>query len=137
MATRSASSASAMAGCAVDRAARLELRDAGPQALLGPCGLLRRRGGLLLDAVDALGEPAAGEALRRPGAVALDPDGGERRVRVTEGELAHLLRGDPLAPEVLATRTVGVVDEDLEPVLALPGPQERDGMADVTDPLQG
>ena len=59
------------------------------------------------------------------------------RVRVTEGELADLLRGDPLAAEVLATRTVGVVDEDLEPVLALSGSQERDGMADVTDPLQG
>ena len=59
------------------------------------------------------------------------------RVRVTEGELAHLLGGDPLATQVLAARTVGVVDEDLEPVLALPGSQERDGVADVTDPLQG
>jgi hypothetical protein len=91
----------------------------------------------VLDAVDALGEAAAGEVLRRLRPVALDPDRGERRVRVTEGELAHLLGGDPLATEVLAARTVGVVDEDLETVLPLSGPQQRDGMPDVTDPLQG
>ena len=91
MATRSASSASAMAGRAVDRTTCLELRDASAEALLGPRGLLGGRGSFLLDAVDAPAQPAAGEALRRPGAVALDPHRGERRVRVAEGELPHLL----------------------------------------------
>ena len=57
-------------------------------------------------------------------------------VRVAEGELAHLLRGDPLAAQVLAARAERVVDEDLEAVLALPGPEERDGVADVADALQ-
>ncbi len=57
-------------------------------------------------------------------------------VPIAEGELAHLLGGDPLAAEVLATRTERVVDEDLEAVCALPSAEERDGVADVADALQ-
>jgi hypothetical protein len=74
--------------------------------------------------------------LRRPGSVPLDPDGRERAVGVAEGELAYLLGGDPLAAQVLATRTERVIDEDLETVLALPRSQQRDGVADVADALE-
>ena len=136
MATRSASSASAMSRCAIDRAVRLGRAIRARRRCSVRAACLASGGGLLLDAVDALAEPAAGEVLRRPGAVSLDPDSGERTVRVPEGDLAHLLRREPLAPQMPAARSVRVVDEDLQPVLPLSGPQERDGVADVTDPLQ-
>jgi hypothetical protein len=38
---------------------------------------------------------------------------------------------------VLAARAERVVHQDLETVLPFPGPEERDGVADVADSLQG
>jgi len=49
--------------------------------------------------------------------------------------MAHLLSGQPIATQMLATRAERVVDEDLEPVPAFSRSQERDGMADVADAL--
>ena len=136
MATRSASRASAMTGPQSTGLPASSSADAGPEALLGPLGLLGRRSRFLLDAVDVAVLLPGHEPLGRPGAVALDPDRGERVVPVPEGELAHVAGRQPLAAQVLAARTEGVVDEDLEAVLALPGPEERDGVADVADALQ-
>ena len=136
MATRSASSASATTGaqstgppassCAMRARRRCSVRSAS----------LAAAAACLLDAVDAAVLLAGHQAFGRPGAIALDPDRRERVVPITERELAHLLAWDPLAAQVLAARTERVVDEDLEAVLALPGPEERDGVADVADALE-
>ena len=80
MATRSASSASATTGAQSTGLPASSSRDAGPQTLLGPLGLLGRRSGRLLDAVDVAVLLAGHEPLGRPGAVALDPDRRERVV---------------------------------------------------------
>ena len=121
---------------AVDRAARLELRDAGPEALLGPLRLPGRRSRRLLDAVDATVLLAGHQTLGRPGAVALDPDGGERVVPVAEGELAPVGLGTHSPRRCVPPGRNGSSTEALQAVSLPARTEQRDGMADVADPLE-